>query len=234
MLEVSYFVLNQPYVINTVIFFGTFLIAIIWMHIHLHADIMKDLGATCDDPIAKFFNRKLAERCYVDTITKSATWVDTNLDKIVETLEKQQNATNARILGLYKMYDERNKEKAAAYAQRIADKQSAVNDLQNTVNNIKTGLSDNDKNITKFIDDYREVLRENISKLQALATAIVNKLNRNMYSTNYEDKRETYVKSYNEINEYIKNVNKDRMFEGVNQKFDLLPEIPADARTGKV
>jgi hypothetical protein len=195
---------------------------------------MKDLGATCDDPIAKFFNRKLAERCYVDTITKSATWVDTNLDKIVETLEKQQNTTNARILGLYKMYDERNKEKAAAYAQRIADKQTAVNELQNTVNNIKTGLSDNDKNITKFIDDYREVLRENISKLQALATAIVNKLNRNMYSTNYEDKRETYVKSYNEINEYIKNVNKDRMFEGVNQKFDLLPEIPADARTGKV
>jgi|LauGreDrversion4_2_1035121.scaffolds.fasta_scaffold00100_8 hypothetical protein len=234
MLEVSYFVLNQPYVINTVIFFGTFLIAIIWMHAYLHADVMKDLGATCDDPIAKFFNRKLAERCYVDTITKSATWVDDNLDKIVKTLELQQNATNARILGLYKIYDERNKEKAAAYAQRIADKQTAVNELQNTVNDIKTGVSDNEKNITKFIDDYREVLRENISKLQALATGIVNKLNRNMYSTNYKDKRETYVKSYNKINEYIKNVNKDRMFEGVNQIFDLLPEIPADARTGKV
>ena len=233
-MEVSYFVLNQPYVINTVIFFGTFLIAIIWMHAYLHADVMKDLGATCDDPIAKFFNRKLAERCYVDTITKSATWVDDNLDKIVKTLELQQNATNARILGLYKIYDERNKEKAAAYAQRIADKQTAVNELQNTVNDIKTGVSDNEKNITKFIDDYREVLRENISKLQALATGIVNKLNRNMYSTNYKDKRETYVKSYNKINEYIKNVNKDRMFEGVNQIFDLLPEIPADARTGKV
>ena len=204
------------------------------MHAYLHADVMKDLGATCDDPIAKFFNRKLAERCYVDTITKSATWVDDNLDKIVKTLELQQNATNARILGLYKIYDERNKEKAAAYAQRIADKQTAVNELQNTVNDIKTGVSDNEKNITKFIDDYREVLRENISKLQALATGIVNKLNRNMYSTNYKDKRETYVKSYNKINEYIKNVNKDRMFEGVNQIFDLLPEIPADARTGKV
>ena len=158
MLEVSYFVLNQTYVINTVIFFGTFLIAIIWMHAYLHADVMKDFGATCDDPIAKFFNRKLAERCYVDTITKSATWVDTNLDKIVKTLELQQNATNARVLGLYKMYDERNKEKAAAYVQRIADKQTAVNDLQNTVNDIKTGVNDNQKNITKFIDDNREVL----------------------------------------------------------------------------
>lgn len=234
MLEVSYFVLNQTYVINTVIFFGTFLIAIIWMHAYLHADVMKDLGATCDDPIAKFFNRKLAERCYVDTITKSATWVDTNLDKIVKTLELQQNATNARVLGLYKIYDERNKEKAAAYVQRIADKQTAVNDLQNTVNDIKTGVNDNQKNITKFIDDYREVLRENISKLQLLATAIVNKLNRNIYSNDYEDKRETYVKSYNEINEYIKTINKDKMFEGVNQTFNLLPEIPADARTGKV
>ena len=234
MTAVSYFMLNQPYVINTVIFFGTFVIAIVWMHIHLHADIMKDLGATCDDPIAKFFNKKIAERCYVDTITKSATWVDTNLDKIVETLEKQQNATNARVLGLYKMYDERNKEKASAYAQRIADKQTAVNELQNTVNDIKTGVSDNEKNITKFIDDYRELLRENISKLQALATGIVDKLKRNIYSKNYKKKRNAYVKSYNKINEYIKKVNKDRMFEGVNQKFDLLPEIPADARTGKV
>lgn len=234
MAAVSYFVLNQPYVINTVIFFGTFLIAIIWMHAYLHADVMKDLGATCDDPIAKFFNRKLAERCNVDTITNSATWVDNNLDKIVKTLELQQNATNARILGLYKMYDERNKEKAASYVQRIADKQSAVNDLQNTVKDIKTGVNDNQKNITKFIDDYREVLRENISKLQLLATAIVNKLNRNIYSPDYDDKRETYVKSYNEINEYIKNINKDKIFEGVKQTFNLLPEIPADARTGKV
>jgi hypothetical protein len=234
MTAVSYFMLNQPYVINTVIFFGTFLIAIIWMHAHLHADVMKDLGATCDDPIAKFFNKKLAERCHVDTITKSATWVDNNLDKIVKTLELQQNATNARVLGLYKMYDERNKEKAASYAQRIADKQTAVNDLQNAVNDIKTGVSDNEKNITKFIDDYRELLRENISKLQVLATGFVNKLNRNIYSKNYKKKRKAYVNSYNKINKYIKKVNMDRMFEGVNQTFDLLPEISTDARTGKV
>ena len=89
MTAVSYFMLNQPYVINTVIFFGTFLIAIVWMHIYLHASVMNEMGATCDDPIAKFFNKKLADRCYVDTITRSATWVDKNLDKIVETIESK-------------------------------------------------------------------------------------------------------------------------------------------------
>jgi hypothetical protein len=234
MLEVSYFILNQPYVINTVIFFGTFLIAIIWMHAYLHADVMGDLGATCDDSLAKFLNKEYAQRCYVDTISNNATWVDENLDKIVKTLELKQNATNARVLGLYKMYNERNQENTAAYAQRIADKQTAVNNLQNTVNKINDGVNDNEKNITRFINDYREVLRENISKLQLLAEAIVNKLNRNIYSKNYTKKRQKHLKSYSMINEYIQTINKDKMFEGVNQTFNLLPEIPADARTGKV
>ena len=232
MTAVSYFMLNQPYVINTVIFFGTFLIAIVWMHIYLHASVMNEMGATCDDPIAKFFNKKLADRCYVDTITRSATWVDKNLDKIVETIEKKQNAANARILGLYKMYDERNKEKAAAYAQRISDKQNAINELQSAVDNIKTGVSDNEKNITRFIDDYRELLRENISKLQVVGTEIVNKLKRNVYAKDFKKKRAAYVKSYNKINGYIKKINKDRVFEV--QGFDELPEIPIEARTGKV
>ena len=232
MTAVSYFMLNQSYVINTVIFFGTFLIIIVWMHIYLHASIMNQMGATCDDPIAKFFNKKLADKCYVDTITRSATWVDNNLDKIVETLEKQQNTANARILGLYKMYDERNKEKAAAYAQRISDKQLAINNLQETVDNIKTNVSDNEKNISRFIDDYRELLKENISKLQLVGTEIVNKLNRNIYTKNYKKKRTAYVNSYNKINAYIKKINKDRVFDVVT--FDELPEISSEAKRGKV
>jgi len=227
---VSYFVLNQIYIINTIIFVGTFLIAIGWMHIYLHASIMNDIGATCDDPIAKFFNKKLAERCYVDSISRSATWVDKNLDNIIKTIENKQNDANTRILGLYKMYDNRNKERASAYAQRIEDKNKTLAELQTVVEEIKTGFSDNEKNTSQFINDYRDVIKENVSKLQNLAIEIVNKLNRNIYTKKYGEKRKMYVKSYEKINGYIKKLNRDRFLE---TEISELPEIPIEAKKGK-
>ena len=227
---VSYFNLNQTYVINTVIFFGTFLIAIVWMHVHLHASVMKDMGQTCNDPIASFFNKRLADRCYVDTITRSATWVDKNLDNIVNTLNKRQEATNTRILGLYSLYNDRNKQQASAFAKKIEDKKQAIDELQMTVNDIKTGVTQNEKNVMKILDDYRDVIRDNINKLRMLATEIVNKLNRNVYTKNYKNERQNYIGAYNKIDNYVRKINQDGLFE---TEIDKLPEIPKESRNGR-
>lgn len=237
MAQVSYFALNQPYVINTVIFFGTFLIVVGWMHIHLHASIMNDMGATCDDPIAKFFNKRLADRCYVNTISRSATWVDNNLDKIISTIEKKQNDANARILGLYKMYDDKNKANAAARVQHIANKNQAINDLQKVVGDIKTGIEDNEQNVAKFINDYRDIVKENVGNLKTLAIEIVDKLKRNIYTKNYKRQRKMYINSYDKIKKYMKKLDRDRFFEtsiGSGGLSSELPEIPTEARRGKV
>lgn len=233
MILVSYYALNKIYIVNTIFFSIMFLIAIGFMHIHLHASIMNDVGATCDDPIAKFFNKRLAERCYVNTINRSATWVDNNLDKIISTIEKKQNDANARILGLYKMYDDKNKANAAARAQYIADKNKSINDLQKVVGDIKTGIEDNEQNVAKFINDYREIVKENVGNLKTLAIEIVDKLKRNIYTKNYKRQRKMYINSYDKIKKYMKKLDRDRFFETSIGNSEL-PEIPTEARRGKV
>ncbi len=228
---VSYLSLNKTYLINTVFFFGTFFVAILWMHLHLHAKVMTEIGAACDDPIASFFNKKIAQRCYIDTITNSATWVDKNLDKIVSTLEAQQNATNSRILGLYKMYDNRNQMRADAYIKRMDDKKRAFDDLQETVDSIKSGVKDNERSIKKLLDDYKDVIWGNVNNLRSLAYNIVEKLKRNIYTPNYEEQRQKYVDAYNKIGNYLDVIDKDAI---LGTKIDGLAEIPNDARNGRV
>lgn len=229
--RVSYFSLNKIYFINTVFFFGTFLVLIVWLHLQLHANIMTELGAACDDPIASFFNKKIAQRCYIDTVTNSATWVDKNLENIVKTLETQQNATNARVLGLYKMYDERNKMRADAYIKRIDDKKRAFDDLETSVDEIKSGIKENDRSIKKLLNDYKDVIFGNVYNLRSLASSIVDKLKQKIYAPNYGDQRQKFVDTHEKIGEYINQINKDGI---LGTKIDGLEEISYDARNGRV
>jgi len=201
------------------------------MHLHLHAKVMTEIGATCDDPIASFFNKKVAQRCYIDTITNSATWVDKNLEKIVSTLEAQQNATNARIVGLYKMYDDRNKLRADAYLKRMDDKKQAFDDLQENVDKIKSGVKENERGLKKLLDDYKDVIRVNINNLRELATGIVAKLKRNIYTPNYDEERQKYVGAYKKIGNYLNQIDKDAI---LGTKIDGLEEIPTEAQNGRV
>jgi hypothetical protein len=230
MILVSYFGLNQPYVINTIIFFGTFVVLILWMHIYLHASVMNTIGATCNDPIAKFFNKRLAERCYVDSLNRGSTWVETNLDKIIETIEKRQTETNSRILGLYKLYDDRNKQKAMANVKFIEDKQKALNDLQTVVTDLKTGFSENEENIGNFLSDYRQLIMENVGKLQNLAIEIKNKLQRNIYTKKWEKDRKKYVTSYGKIQSYIKKLNRDKFMDA---EIPEIMDLESYEKTGK-
>jgi len=229
--RVSYFSLNKIYFINTVFFFGTFLLLIVWLHLKLHANIMTELGAACDDPIASFLNKKIAQRCYIDTVTNSATWVDKNLENIVKTLETQQNATNSRVLGLYKMYDERNKMRADAYIKRIDDKKRAFDDLETSVDEIKSGIKENDRSIKKLLDDYKDVIFGNVYNLRSLASNIVAKLKQKIYTPNYGDQRQKFIETHEKIGEYINKINKDGI---LGTKIERLEEISYDARNGRV
>lgn len=221
---VSYFNLNQIYIINTALFIGTFLIVIVWMHVHLHASVMNDVGATCNDPIAKFFDKRLAERCHVNTIMRDTNWVDKNLDNIVKTLSAREDRVNERALGMYELYNSRNVRDAAAFAKKIEDKQIAMNELQTVVTNIKTGAQENEKSVIKLLDDYQVIAAENIGKLRMLASGIVDKLKRNIYTKNYKKKRKNYVGAYNKIGAYFKKI-------GSAEELD---EIPAEAKNGRV
>jgi hypothetical protein len=229
--RVSYFSLNKFYFINTMFVFVTFLVVILWLHLRLHANVMTELGEACNDPIASFFNKKIAQRCYIDTITNSATWVDKNLENIVKTLDLQQNATNARILGLYKMYDERNKLRADAYIKRIDDKKRAFDDLQTSVDNIKSGIQENDKSIKKLMDDYKDVILGNVNNLRSLASNIVDKLKQKIYTPNYGDQRQKFVETYEKIDKYFNVINNDGI---LGTKIDKLAEISYEARNGRV
>jgi hypothetical protein len=191
----------------------------------------KDSQTACRDPIALFFDRKLAERCYVNDITQSTNWVDKNLDKIIETMNAQQTEANSRIIGLYTQYKNRNDQRAASFAKRIEDKKFAFDELQTTVDTIKTGVKENERGAAKLLNDYKEVIGENIFKMRELAAGIVNKLRRNMYTPGYQNEREIYTDAYEEIDTYLNQINKDRIFENEVKGLD---EIPSEIRKGLV
>jgi len=231
MTEVSYYILNKPYVINTIVFLGAFLVLIVWLHIRLHISVAKDADTACRDPIALFYDRKLAERCYINSVNESTNWVDKNLDKVIDTLNKQQTTANARITGLYTLYKNRNDQRASAFAKRLEDKKLAFDELQSNVDTIKMGVEENERGVVKLLDDYKEVIGENVNKLRTLASGIVDKLRKNIYAKGYQKKRKMYTGAYKKIDNYLNKINKDGIFDDEVKGLD---EIPRDVRKGLV
>lgn len=201
------------------------------MHIQLHISITKDSDTACRDPIALFYDRKLAERCYVNGVSESTNWVDKNLDKVIDTLNKQQTVANARITGLYTLYKNRNDQRAAAFSKKLEDKKQAFDELQMSVDTIKTGVEENERDISKLLDDYKEVIGENVNKMRALASGIVDKLRKNIYTQGYNKKRKKYTGAYKKIDNYLNKINNDGIFENEILGLD---EIPGDVRKGLV
>ena len=201
---ISYFNLNQTYLLNSAFFMIIIFVGIFWMHNKLHAKIMTETNNVCNDPVAQFFNRKAGEKCILDKTRKDTTWVENKYDKNMAAMNDKADEENRRILKLTEKYNIRNGNSDIDVANNLYLKNKAVVDLETTVSNIKTLYSENETGILSLYNDYSSALQDSIVYIKNLADKISAKLSSNVYVKKYQKKRDIYSKSYKNLGKQMK------------------------------
>lgn len=229
---ISYFNLNKIYILNSAFFLTIIFVGIIWMHIQLHTQLMTKTNNVCDDPIAKFFNKKAAEKCVLDKLRKDTMWIETKIDNNVVLNNDKADEKNAKILKLTEKYNDRNTAAGNNVAASLYKKNEAVQELTTAALEIKEDYSKTETDIMSLYDNYSTALKESIEYIKKLADKISFKLTGNIYvkKKSYQKKRKSLSKSYNKLAKRLK-----VMVDGgvADPNIGFLPPLTYLQRNGK-
>lgn len=203
---ISYFNLNKIYILNSAFFLTIIIVGIIWMHIQLHTQIMTKTHNVCDDPVARFFNKKAAEKCILDKMRKDTAWIETKINNNVILNNDKADEKNIKVTDLTEKYRIRNEKSGIDVATGLYDKNRAVQELTIAASNVKNIYSENETNIQNLYDNYSTALKESIDYIKKLADIISVKLSSNIYVKNksYKKKRNSLSTSYDTLAKRMK------------------------------
>jgi hypothetical protein len=182
--------------------------------IQFQIEIARELN-DCTNRIAIYFDNNIRNKCLTASLAKNR---DVKRLKEVDK-EVQVDATNIRNKfnelsthdGLsntnYTNLQGRLSEEEAP--QLLAAKQAFI-DLSGVVNSIKTQYLENKTNLEKVANEYENTFNKNIEIIIGLGNNLVNKLFSNIYTKQFQTKREEIVDNYNKIRMYLENIGKPK------------------------
>jgi len=191
-----------------------FIIPIYYLAIQFQIEIARELN-DCTNRIAIYFDNNIRNKCLTASLAKNR---DVKRLKEVDK-EVQVDATNIRNKfnelsthdGLsntnYTNLQGRLSEEEAP--QLLAAKQAFI-DLSGVVNSIKTQYLENKTNLEKVANEYENTFNKNIEIIIGLGNNLVNKLFSNIYTKQFQTKREEIVDNYNKIRMYLENIGKPK------------------------
>lgn len=205
----SYFNLNKTYIYNSAFFLTIIFVGIIWMHVFLHTKIMTKLNNVCDDPVARFFNKKAAEKCILEKMRKDTMWIETKLDNTAALNNDKAYEKNVKILDLLDKYRKRNEmiEKSGLdVAKSLNDKNIEVIQLTNDASEIKRRYDETETGIMSLYNDYSAALQNSVADIKKLADIISAKLSSNIYvkKKSYKKTRKSLSKQYDNLAKRMK------------------------------
>lgn len=209
MLTASYINLNQTYITLTLLFL--FIFSVVFLKLHLEVYV-KTSDYDCDNPLLKIYDKAKARRCIEKQFDKKS---ELRQNMITETgkLMASISKSNDDYIALTDKYSRLNAMQLEQRAQFLLEKQQAIKDLANSVQDIKTKQQMNENALENMITDYKIIIYKNIGELKNIAAAIVDKLNKNIYKKNYKNQRKKFVSGYNSIQKYINTLVKDDILE---------------------
>jgi len=203
---ISYFNLNKIYILNSAFFLTIIFVGIIWMHVLLHAKIALKTNTVCSDPIAKFFNKKAAEKCVLDKMRKDTAWIESKYDKNMILMNDLADERNVKNVDLLEKYKKRNEAVGMNVAASLYKKNKEVQELTIAASNIKNMYSENETGIMSLYDDYSTALANSVNLITELADKISLKLTGGIYvkKKSYIKTRKSLSKSYDKLANQMK------------------------------
>ena len=112
---------------------------------------------------------------------------------------------------------------------------SVLSSLQNWYNSVKMYVDGTKKTLDTVVSDFETSVNTNVQLAVDVGNNLVYNLSANKYTSDWKDKRQKMVDSYDKIKSYLDNENSKVHLDKINQNSVnpvSLKDLPNDARTG--
>ena len=213
-MSITYWGLNEVYILITAVILVIFIIPIYYLFIEFQIEVARQLN-DCTNHLAIYFDNDIRNRCLtaglanntrvkqIKNIDKEVNEDAKNIRNRFNELAKHDEKSNSN----YEYQQSRSNENEAP--ELLAAKQTFL-DLEGVVTSIKTQYQENKTNLEKVMNDYENTFNKNIEFIVGVGNSLVNKLYSNIYTKKFQKKRKEMVDSYNKIRTYLEKVGKPK------------------------
>ncbi len=234
---INYWRLNQVYITIVAFILIGFLILYTWFFIQFQIKVSKDLNTNCKNPIAIYFDKANRERCLTQKITKKNELLGAKkiFNQNVKTTNTQLINLNQNVKEIEDYYKSLNRKKSPELKKVVGSYSS----LTNLFNRINLRANRSKTAIDTLVSDFEKNVNANVQLAVDVGNNLVDTLISNTYTKKWENKRKKLVNSYEQIKNYLNNVNIKPYLDKIKNNPDnpakikkINAELPQKARTG--
>lgn len=108
---------------------------------------------------------------------------------------------------------------------KLIDAKQQFIDLSGTIASVKSAYQDNKASLDKVTKEYNDAFEKNIQIIIETGNSLVNKLYSNIYTKQFETKRQAMVETYDKIKDYLQKMVEMKQVDKEKAKLkDLTPE----------
>jgi hypothetical protein len=188
----------------------------------------------CKNPISIYFDKVMQTKCLNKGLSKNKNvleiqHLDTKFKADAKIIHGELDRLNMKDLSSNLIYNV-VKERLQKIEPKLLDAKQKFIDLSGTIASIKSTYTDNKTNLDKATKDYKDAFEKNIEIIIETGNSLVNKLYSNIYTKQFESKRQAMVESYNKIKDYLEQMVKMKQVDVEKAK---IKELTPEAINGK-
>jgi len=213
-MSITYWGLNEVYILITAVILVIFIIPIYYLSIQFQIEIARELN-DCTNPIAVYFDKDIRNKCLLKKLAKNKDVktlkkIDEKATEDAKNIRDRFNELSLKDQTSNSNYNDQQTRSSETEAPALLAAKQAFIDLSGAVTSIKTQYQENKVNLENIVKDYENTFNNNIEVIVGVGNSLVNKLYSNIYTKKFETKRKRIVDSYNQIRAFLVKVGKPK------------------------
>lgn len=230
---INYWELNEVYVLITVVILSIFIPVIYYLFREFEMEVIRQTN-DCKNPISIYFDKVMQTKCLNKGLKNNKDVLeierlDTKFKEDAKIIHGEMDRLNAKDLSSNLIYNVVKTRLQQIEPKLVAAKQKFI-DLSGTIASVKSAYQDNKTNLDKVTKDYKDAFEKNIEIIIETGNSLVNKLYSNIYTKQFETKRQAMVETYNKIKDYLEKMVKMKQVDANKAK---IKELTPEAINGK-
>ena len=227
-MSITYWGLNEVYILITAVILVIFIVPIYYLSIQFQIEIARELN-DCTNPIAVYFDDDIRNKCLLNKLAKSKDVkklkkIDEKATEDAKNIRDRFNELTLKDQTANSNYDDHQSRWSEYKAPALLAAKQTFIDLSGVVTSIKTQYQENKLTLENIVNDYENTFKNNIEVIVGVGNSLVNKLYSNIYTKKFQKKRKAMVDNYNNIRAYL---------EKVGHPKEVLRDLTKEEITGK-
>ena len=227
-MALKYWELNEVYVLITVAILSIFIPVIYYLFREFQMEVARQTN-DCKNPISIYFDKDMQTKCLNKGLQNNkdvleVQRLDTKFRADMQIIRGEMDRLASKDLSSNLTYNVVKKRLQKLEPKLIDAKQQFI-DLSGTIASVKSAYQDNKASLDKVTKEYNDAFEKNIQIIIETGNSLVNKLYSNIYTKQFETKRQAMVETYDKIKDYLQKMVEMKQVDKEKAKLkDLTPE----------